>query len=193
MNRCVRKSVILREDFPDKEIIESIRINSPVLYFKRDCLRNYDYRGPWYVNKFLDNGWIGKNTMNSFSISDRLIILKRRSRSFAFAREVTVLVDYPVLIKLFICLAITVLIPLFYFFLFSFSFYNFELLSFLAKSYIRLLWFNSNRCRKSIWFRVRYRWFLLFWICNGGTTFLLNDAANTLKILFLTRMSISRA
>lgn len=144
MNRCVRKSVILREDFPDKEIIESIRINSPVLYFKRDCLRNYDYRGPWYVNKFLDNGWIGKNTMNSFSISDRLIILKRRSRSFAFAREVTVLVDYPVLIKLFICLAITVLIPLFYFFLFSFSFYNFELLSFLAKSYIRLLWFMQH-------------------------------------------------
>lgn len=143
MNRCVRKSVILREDFPDKEIIESIRINSPVLYFKRDCLRNYDYRGPWYVNKFLDNGWIGKNTMNSFSISDRLIILKRRSRSFAFAREVTVLVDYPLLIKLLICLAIT-LIPLFYFFLFSFFFYNFELLSFLAKSYVTILWFMQH-------------------------------------------------
>lgn len=67
--------------------------------------------------------------MNSSSISNRLIILKRRSRSFAFAREVTVLVDYPLLIKLLICLAITALflIPLLYF-----SFYFFYLL-FLAK------------------------------------------------------------
>lgn len=55
--------------------------------------------------------------MNSSSISNRLIILKRRNRSFAFAREVTVLVDYPLLIKLLICLAITALflIPLLYF------------------------------------------------------------------------------
>lgn len=70
--------------------------------------------------------------MNSSSISNRLIILKRRSRSFAFAREVTVLVDYPLLIKLLICLAITALflIPLLYF---SFLLFFISELLFLAK------------------------------------------------------------
>lgn len=70
--------------------------------------------------------------MNSSSISNRLIILKRRNRSFAFAREVTVLVDYPLLIKLLICLAITALflIPLLYF---SFLLFFISELLFLAK------------------------------------------------------------
>lgn len=70
--------------------------------------------------------------MNSSSISNRLIILKRRSRSFAFARKVTVLVDYPLLIKLLICLAITALflIPLLYF---SFLLFFISELLFLAK------------------------------------------------------------
>lgn len=81
--------------------------------------------------------------MNSSSISNRLIILKRRSRSFAFAREVTVLVDYPLLIKLLICLAITALflIPLLYF-----SFLLFLSLSF-------YFWQN---CDIHIYVQVRY-------------------------------------
>lgn len=118
--------------------------------------------------------------MNSSSISNRLIILKRRSRSFAFAREVTVLVDYPLLIKLLICLAITALflIPLLYF---SFLLFFISELLFLAKLctcdihiYVQvrynfnaiscdsLIQFQSNldtayinRKSMSIWFRVR--------------------------------------
>lgn len=96
--------------------------------------------------------------MNSSSISNRLIILKRRSRSFAFAREVTVLVDYPLLIKLLICLAITALflIPLLYF---SFLLFFISELLFLAKLctcdihiYVRYN-FNTISCDSLIQFQ----------------------------------------
>lgn len=98
--------------------------------------------------------------MNSSSISNRLIILKRRSRSFAFAREVTVLVDYPLLIKLLICLAITALflIPLLYF---SFLLFFISELLFLAKLctcdihiYVQVRYnFNTISCDSLIQFQ----------------------------------------
>lgn len=98
--------------------------------------------------------------MNSSSISNRLIILKRQSRSFAFAREVTVLVDYPLLIKLLICLAITALflIPLLYF---SFLLFFISELLFLAKLctcdihiYVQVRYnFNTISCDSLIQFQ----------------------------------------